>query len=86
MDRRAAQSDTVGGFTIGHHARDGGVDALYEALQRLGRPNRDQLDAVIVQDGLDLLSRAQLEPLANALGDDHLKLRGNGDGLHFDRP
>ena len=46
------------------------------------RSQRDELDAILVGNDLDLLTRTEVESLADRAGDHDLELGGNGDLLH----
>src|SRR5437867_1482082 len=58
------------------------VNASQKAPHFLGPAHGDELDAVLVGDGLDFLPRPQAQQVADGLGDHDLELRGNGYRCH----
>ena len=50
---------------------------------RRQRTNRNELDPILVLQGLHLLSWFQAEGLSNSAGYDDLKFGGNGHGIHW---
>ena len=63
-------------------AFDGRADATQEPSHLLHAADRDQLDAIFVGDGLDLLSGAKPHQVPDRLGNHDLELGRDGDGRH----